>query len=305
MTQVKTLDYAHAPPADPIPLPRRLAAEFVGTFALVFAGCGAIAAGVDHVGVALAFGLAITTMVIAVGDVSGAHFNPAVSFAFAVSRRMNAGDAVAYVVVQCAGAVLASLLLAANLWLGSSIIYPSDVGATAPQQLASFVVEFEPSDMNVTPFVEQVVAQSDIPEISPGRSNTEILYARTEVTLNPDAGGIVARAMLYELVLTFFLVFVILCVAIGSKERGLMAGIAIGGTVAFCALAGGPVSGASMNPARSLGPALVTGGDAIKYLWIYWTAPFIGALIAVGAWTYIYRHPRMAIEAHSVTKPEP
>ena len=68
-----------------------------------------------------------------------------------------------------------------------------------------------------------------------------------------------------------------------------MAGIAIGGTVAFCALVGGPVSGASMNPARSLGPALVSGWDAIRQLWIYWTAPFLGALLAVVAWTYIYR----------------
>src|SRR5688500_2507299 len=112
MAAPATLDYASAPPPDPIPLPRRVAAEFVGTFALVFAGCGAITAGVEHVGVALAFGLTIGAMVIALGDVSGAHFNPAVTFAFAVSRRMRSGDAAVYVTVQrLAGAIAAGCLV--------------------------------------------------------------------------------------------------------------------------------------------------------------------------------------------------
>lgn len=281
MTQAKTLDYAHAPPpADPIPLRRRLAAEFVGTFALVFAGCGAIAAGVEHVGVALTFGLAITTMVYAVGDVSGAHFNPAVSFAFAISRRMDGRDAALYGAAQCVAAILSALILWAAL--DSRL----NLGATVPTAKIYFPPESVhnqgPSDLRGIHFLMSS-------QLGP-------------VGINPvDC----MRAVLYEIVLSFFLVFVILCVAIGSKERGLMAGIAIGGTVAFCALAGGPVSGASMNPARSLGPALVTGGDAIKYLWIYWTAPFIGALIAVGAWTFIYRHPRMPVMVHALAGKEP
>src|SRR5688500_3992365 len=130
MAAPATLDYASAPPPDPIPLPRRVAAEFVGTFALVFAGCGAITAGVEHVGVALAFGLTIGARVIALGDVSGAHFNPAVTFAFAVSRRMRSGDAAAYVTVQClAGAIAAACLL---IILGAS--GPISLGATFPSE---------------------------------------------------------------------------------------------------------------------------------------------------------------------------
>ena len=112
------------------------------------------------------------------------------------------------------------------------------------------------------------------------------------VTLTDSPWVAVARAFGFEVVLTFALVFVILCVAVGSKERGLMAGIAIGGTVGICALAAGPVCRASMNPARSIGPAVAA--LDFQHLWLYCAAPFIGAAIAVGAWTYIYRHPRPA-----------
>ncbi len=108
-------------------------------------------------------------------------------------------------------------------------------------------------------------------------------------------------AAAFEVVLTFALVFVILCVAVGSKERGLMAGIAIGGTVGICALAAGPVCRASMNPARSIGPAIAA--LDFQHLWLYCVAPIIGAAVAVAAWTYIYRHPKPAREVHDVTRP--
>ncbi len=111
----------------------------------------------------------------------------------------------------------------------------------------------------------------------------------------------VVRAFAFEVVLTFALVFVILCVAVGSKERGLMAGIAIGGTVGICALAAGPVSRASMNPARSIGPAIAA--LDFQHLWLYCVAPIIGAALAVLAWTYIYRHPKPGRELHEVTVP--
>lgn len=261
MSDAQTLDYAQSapPPPDPIPLRRRLAAEFVGTFALVFAGCGAIVAGVDHVGVALTFGLVIMALIYAVGDISGAHFNPAVTFGFALSRRMRLADASLFAAAQCAAAVLAG----AVLWLA----WPGaeTVGPTLP---------------------------------SPTES-----HPRPGLTVFHHGPLALARSFGYEIILSFFLVFVILSVAIGSKERGLMAGIAIGGTIAFCALFGGPVSGASMNPARSLGPALFSGSEAIMFLWIYLIAPFIGAALAVAAWTYIYRHPRPAVEVHEVTEP--
>ena len=129
----------------------------------------------------------------------------------------------------------------------------------------------------------------------------ELLSSRLFIVGAPLEISTVIRAFGFEVVLTFALVFVILCVAIGSKERGLMAGIAIGGTVGICALAAGPVCRASMNPARSIGPAVAA--LDFTHLWIYCLAPMLGAAAAVGAWTFIYRHPRPGREVHAVTKP--
>ena len=203
---------------------KQLAAEAIGTFALVFVGTGAIvvdaASGgaVTHLGVSLVFGIVVGTMIFAVGDVSGAHFNPVVTVAFFAARRFPLSRVFPYVGAQAAGALLASALLRG--------IFPdaASLGHTAP------------------------------------------------------AGG-VAASFATEVVLTFFLMFVILSVTTGSKERGITAALAIGGAVAMGALFGGPVSGASMNPARSLGPALVSG--ELGGLWIYLSAPVLGALTGV------------------------
>jgi aquaporin Z len=205
---------------------KKLAAEFVGTFALVFAGTGAIvvndASGgaVTHVGVALTFGLVVLAMIYAVGDVSGAHLNPAVTAGFVASRRLGARQAVPYVASQLVGALLASLSLRA--------MFPSHatLGATLP--------------------------------------------AGTDV-----------QSFILETVLTAMLMFVILSVSTGPKEKGVMAGIAVGAVVALEALFGGPVSGASMNPARSVAPALVA--VRLDSLWVYLTAPVLGALVGVAA----------------------
>jgi MIP family channel proteins len=173
-------------------------AEAIGTFALVFAGCGAIAIGVlDPVGVAAAFGLAIMTMIYAFGHVSGAHFNPAVTAAFAIGRHFPMTRVAPYWAAQVAGATAAAALLRLSLGDGP-------LGVTRP------------------------------------------------------SGG-VAQSVVWEVVLTFFLAIVIVAVATDTRAVGNAAAIAIGGTVALGALVGGPISGASMNPARSLGPALVTG----------------------------------------------
>ena len=202
----------------------RYSGEFLGTFALVFAGTGAIVVNqeyggvITHVGVALVFGLVVMTMIYAVGDVSGAHLNPAVTVGFWVAGRLSLHRVWPYMASQVAGALVASLLI--------KFLYPTNqlLGATIPTVL-------------------------------------------------------VPKAFLVEVILTFFLMFVIIHVAVGAKERGLMAGIAVGGFVALAALFAGPITGASMNPARSLAPALASGH--LEYLWLYLTAPFIGAALAI------------------------
>lgn len=211
---------------------RRFAAEFVGTFCLVFAGTGAIVANeisggaVSHVGIALTFGLIVLAMIYAVGDVSGAHLNPAVTIGFFAARRFAGGQVVPYILSQCGGGLLASLAV----W---AIFAPPSgrLGGTAPtgSALQSFALEF---------------------------------------------------------ILTWMLMFVILGVSTGAKEKGAMAGIAVGSLIALEALFGGPISGASMNPARSLAPAVVS--MRLGDLWIYLLAPTLGALAAVGTCRCVY-----------------
>ncbi|MDE0884819.1 MAG: aquaporin [Myxococcota bacterium] len=207
--------------------PEKMLAEGIGTFALVFVGTGAIVVdrvsggAIGHVGIALCFGLTVMTMIYAVGDISGAHFNPAVTVGFWSARRLPGRTVPVYLAAQLLGAILASAVLRA--------LFPAelDLGATRPG--------------------ENIVA-----------------------------------AFVLEGILTFFLMFVILSVATGAKEKGIIAGIAVGSVVCFSAIFGGPISGASLNPARSLGPAIFSG--ALGTLWLYVLAPLLGALLAVGAW---------------------
>lgn len=205
---------------------QRAGAECIGTYALVTAGCGAIMVDAQtqtltHVGVALTFGLVIMVMIAATGHISGAHFNPAVTFAFALTRHFPWQDVAAYIAGQIGGALAASLTL---LWLLGDV---ADLGATLPS-------------------------------------------------------GSGWQSFVLEIVLTAFLMFVIISVATDTHAVGQMAAIAIGATVALDALFGGPISGASMNPARSLAPALVSG--TWMYQWIYVAAPLIGA--SLGALLY-------------------
>jgi len=205
---------------------RAFLAEGIGTFALVFAGAGAIVVDartheLGHVGVAITFGLVIMAMIYAVGHVSGAHLNPAVSLAFAVSRHFPWSRVAGYWAAQLAGAVLAAALV--RLSLGSD----ADVGATLPS-------------------------------------------------------GSQGQSFVWELILTFFLMFVIMAVATDTHAIGEAAAIAVGGTVGLNAMFGGPVSGASMNPARSIGPALVSGN--LHALWLYIVAPIAGATLGAVAY---------------------
>lgn len=209
-------------------LGRRTAAEALGAFALVFAGCGAIVTDTVHagvlgaVGVSLVFGLAIMAMVYATGHLSGAHLNPAVTLAFALTRHFPRREALAYVAAQVMGAIAAAALLLA-IWPSA----PAHLGTTVP---------------------------------------------------SVDDGS----AFVYEAVLTALLMFTIMAVATDTRAVGAGAAIAIGGTVGLDALFGGPITGASMNPARSIGPALVSG--ELRDLWIYLLAPTAGA--ALGALAY-------------------
>jgi aquaporin NIP len=208
---------------------RALAAEAIGTFALVFAGAGAIVVDaktheLGHLGVAITFGLVIMVMIYAVGHISGAHFNPAVTFAFAVSRHFPWARAAGYWAAQLAGALAAAALVRGSL--GNQ----AHVGATLPS-------------------------------------------------------GSQGQALLWELILTFFLMFVIMAVATDTRAVGEAAAIAIGGTVGLDAMFGGPVTGASMNPARSIGPALVSG--EFHALWLYVVAPLLGAALAAVAYEFV------------------
>jgi MIP family channel proteins len=220
---------------------RLFVAELIGTFALVFAGAGAIMVdakthALGHVGVAIAFGLVIMAMIYAVGHISGAHFNPAVSFAFALTRHFPWPRAAVYWLAQAVGALLAAAILRASL---GNVAH---VGATLP-------------------------------------SGSEM------------------QSFLWEVVLTFFLMFVIMSVATDTRAVGEAAAIAIGGTVGLDAMFGGPISGASMNPARSFGPAVVSGD--LHALWLYIAAPLVGAALGAFAYQFVRGEQPRAADVHA------
>lgn len=203
---------------------RAAVAEFLGTFALVFVGTGAIvinaesSGAIGHLGVALSFGLIVLVMIYSLGDVSGAHLNPAVSLAFSVAGFFPMKRLWIYIVAQILGALLASLTL--------RFLFPHQVnlGCTLPS-------------------------------------------------------GSVVQSFAFEVILSSLLMFVILNVSHGAKEKGITAGIVVGAVIALEALFAGPVCGASMNPARSLAPAIVSGH--LEHLWIYLTAPIFGTLVSI------------------------
>ena len=212
-------------------LTRRLSAEALGTFCLVFAGTGAVVVNavagdpLGHGGVAAAFGLVVAIMIFALGHLSGAHLNPAVTLAFASARHFPPGEVAPYIVSQTAGAILASAALRGLFGLAGGL------GATHPEHVG-------------------------------------------------DVG-----ALALEAGLTAVLMIVILAVATDTRAVGSMAAIAIGGTIALEALVMGPITGASMNPARSLAPALVAGD--LTQLWIYMTGPVIGALAGAAIYAFL------------------
>ena len=205
---------------------KKYLAEGIGTFALVFFGTGAVVinelanGAIGHLGIAFAFGLIVMVMIYAFGAISGAHINPAVTLAFAVTDRFDRKDTLPYIVAQIGGAILASLALR-FIFLDASTM-----GETLP-------------------------------------------------------AGSWQQSFVLELILTYFLMLVILLVS-QNKETTSFTAIAVGATVLLEALVAGPICGASMNPARSIGPALVVGN--LSHLWLYIFAPILGALLASVSW---------------------
>ena len=221
-----------------VPNARRLGAEFLGTFWLVFAGCGAAVlassvpdVGIGYLGVALAFGLSVLTMAYAVGHVSGGHFNPAVTVGLAFGRRFAWRDVPAYVITQVVAAIVAAFVL----WV-----------------IASGKDGFDAS--------ESGFASNGYGDHSPG-------------------GYSLLACLVTEVVLTAFFLYVILGSTDTRAPRGF-APIAIGLSLTLIHLVSIPVTNTSVNPARSIGPALFAGGDAIGQLWLFLVAPIAGAAIA-------------------------
>ena len=211
---------------------RKYTAEFMGTFGIVFCGTGAIVidqqthGAIGHLGIAMTFGLIVLAMIYAFGEISGAHFNPAVTLAFFAARLFPGRQLLPYIVTQASGALCSTVIMKSlfpdNPTLGSTLPAGSD--------FQSFVLEF---------------------------------------------------------ILTFILMTVILNVSQGSKETGVVAGIAVGSTIGLEAIFAGLVCGASMNPVRSLAPALLSGN--IQSLWIYLLAPTAGAFMASAVWLILQR----------------
>ncbi len=211
--------------------------EFIGTFFLVFVGCGAmvidshVGGSISHVGVAMSWGLIVMVLIYSIGDISGAHINPAVTIGFWIAKRFSIKEVLPYIVAQLIGALAASFAL--------KYLFPLDetLGASLPS-------------------------------------------------------GTWQQSFIFETILTFLLMFVILNVSTGAKEKGIMAGAAIGATVGMEAMFAGPICGASMNPARSIGPAVASGHT--EYLWAYIVATILGAALAVLVFKLTREKPHVA-----------
>ncbi len=210
---------------------KKYAAEFLGTFIMVFCGCAAmiinsLTGAITHSGVAITWGLVVMSMIYAFGEISGAHFNPAVTVAFAYAKKFSWKEVPKYVIAQFLGALAAAYMLL--------FLFPESEFLGGTNLIEGF---------------------------------------------NPY------KAFVLELLLTYFLMVVIINVSTGSKEIGTMAAIAVGAVILLEAMFAGPITKASMNPIRSLAPAIASG--QFKHLWLYLIAPFIGALLAVMSCKFI------------------
>jgi len=230
----------HVPVVDMsgVPSSKKYLAEFLGTFVLVFMGCGsAVLAGkyIGFVGISFAFGLSVLVMVYAIGGISGCHINPAISISMLASGKMKLEDTVIYVIVQCMGAVVAAMFL-----------YAVAVG-------------------------------------NPGYSLAVNGLGQNGYGAASPGGFSMISGFIAEVILTFIFLLVIHGSTSERAPKGF-AGISIGLSLVLIHLVGIPITGTSVNPARSLGPALIVGGTALSQLWLFWVAPIIGGLLAALVW---------------------
>lgn len=225
---------------------RSLIIEFIGPFALTFAGAGAIiiTAGKDLVAIALAHGLAIGLLVAAAGAISGGVYNPALTLGLLLAKKLDAAKAGMYIVVQLLGALVAALCLKA--------IFP---------QAMIDAVSF------------------GVPAVG--------------------AGFGVGAALFIEIIMTFFLMFVVYGTAVDARGPRAIAALAIGLTITMDIFVGGGVSGAAMNPARWVGVAVV--GGLYANWWVWWVGPIIGALIAAGLYAYVLEDDAVSPPAEIIT----
>ncbi|PIP09100.1 MAG: aquaporin Z [Syntrophobacteraceae bacterium CG23_combo_of_CG06-09_8_20_14_all_50_8] len=220
---------------------KKYLAELLGTFALVFIGCGsAVIAGkqIGFLGISFAFGLTVLAMVYAIGSISGCHINPAITISMFVGGKINLKDAAGYIISQCVGAVLASSILLV---------------------------------------------------IASGLSGYSLLangLGQNGYGIHSPMGYSLSACFWAEVVLTAIFLFVIFGSTSKDAPKGF-AGISIGLSLVLIHLLGIPITGTSVNPARSLGPALLVGGDALGQLWLFWVAPIIGGIISALIWRYM------------------
>lgn len=241
-------------------------AEFIGTFVLVFIGCGsAVIAGdyIGYLGISLAFGFAVLAMVYAIGSISGCHINPAISIAMFVAGKMKGKDTGFYIVAQILGGIAAG-----------GVLYGIATGMHG-------------YDIGINGLGQNGFGQETVIET--------MIVNGIEMTKEVTTGYTMAAAFAAEVVLTFIFLIVIFGATSEKAPKGF-AGIPIGIALVFIHLVGIPITGTSVNPARSIGPAIFAGTEALEELWLFIVAPVIGGIIAALVWKFIFDNSPKEVE---------